>query len=128
MMVLPMRTPKKSIVKKFRFLGEQDGRPERMLKGKLSELFAFGGDIENAYLARVDFGNSVETSVALCLRTRSGSQQEVVNYVGAAFSGLFNAKEHLDVIFLNEEEEAQLKRVCRPFFIRGSVLRPTELQ
>ncbi|MDE1174500.1 MAG: enhanced serine sensitivity protein SseB C-terminal domain-containing protein [Parvibaculaceae bacterium] len=113
-----MRAPEKTVVKKLLFLGEQDGRPERMLKEKLSKLFNFGGEIESAYLAQVDFGNGIDASVALCLRVQGNVQEKIISYVGAAFSNIFKTDQHLDIIFLNDDQELQLKRVCRPFFCK----------
>jgi hypothetical protein len=118
MMELPVRIRQKMTVKKLRFLGEQEGRPERMLKEKLAASSDFGREIDRAYLARVYFENRSEASVTLCLRAYSGDQEKLVNYVGAAFSNLFNSKEHLDVIFISDEQETQLREVCRPFFVK----------
>jgi len=117
-MALHVETPEKTVVKKLQFLGEQDGRPERILKDKLIKLFDFGGEIDSAYLAQVNLGNRVETSVALCLRATDDVRENVLNYVDAAFSNLFSTNEHLDIIFLNDVQEVQLRSVCQPFFIR----------
>jgi hypothetical protein len=40
----------------------------------------------------------------------------MVDRVGAIFAAVFNSREHLDIIVLTEDQEAQVSGVCRPFF------------
>ena len=102
----------------IRFLGEQDGDPERQLKAALIGTFDEFPNLKRAYLARVSYGESEAFEVALCL---SGNEDRaLVKAAGSRFSELFAGAEHLDILFLNERQEAELQRVCRPFFASDS--------
>lgn len=105
-------------VREIRFLGEQDGPPERILKEKLADSFRRHGGIDKAYLTRVDFGEGTNPGVVLGLRTKAGPDMGVVENVGATFAHIFNTKEHLDTVFLTDDQEAQLAKVCPAFFER----------
>lgn len=101
----------------MQFLGEQDGPTERILKTALVELFTRDRTVSRAYLVRVDFGKN-EVGVLLALRTNAvpDEEMEIVKKVGAVFGGIFNSREHLDTIFLNDLDEDRLRVVCPPFF------------
>ena len=98
----------------IRFVGEQDGLPERLLKDRLAELFRQHKGINTAYLARADLGNGL-ISVVLGLRAGRPDKQ-VVEKVRSIFASIFAGREHLDILFLSDAQEAQLMQVCSPFF------------
>lgn len=102
-------------VPQVRFVGEQDGPPEQLLKDRLVELFRQDKTVSTAYLAKVDLGNG-SIGVILGLRTTSGPNKQVVEKVGKIFASIFAGREHLDILFLSEAQEAQLKQVCGVFF------------
>ena len=97
-----------------RFIGEQDGLPERLFKHRLVGLFGCEKTVDMAYLARVDLGGV--HGVALCLRAASGSRGSIIASVGQIFSLIFSGQEHLDILFLSESQESQLRQVCRAFY------------
>ncbi len=99
-----------------RFLGEQDGMPEAELKARLIVVFGRRRTVASAYLARVEYPGQPSVAVALCLRTQPGLEQNLVAEVSEVFSKLFSQREHLDVLFLTDEMEAELKVHCHPFF------------
>jgi hypothetical protein len=103
-------------VPRCEFLGEQDGPSERLLKEKLADFFGRDRSVSRAYLVRVAFGEGKNVSVVLGLRTQFGPDKGMVEKVGAIFASVFNAKEHLDIMFLTDGQETQLVKVCRPFF------------
>jgi hypothetical protein len=105
-------------VSEIRFLGEQDGPSERILKERLADFFRRDGSVNRAYLARVDFSEGKNASVVLGLRTQFGPDKGMVEKVGAIFGFVFNAKEHLDIMFLTDDQEAELVKACPPFFKR----------
>lgn len=105
-------------VQGIRFLAEQDGAPERLLKSQLREFLRRQGGVQRAYLAQVSTGDQV--GVALCITHPAGPDRDLVRQVGRIFGAVFNASEHLDIIFLNHEQESALAKVCVPFF-GGSV-------
>ncbi len=106
-------------VREIRFLGEQDGPPERILKDRLADFFRRDRSVSRAYLARVDFGEGKDASVGLGLRTQFGPDKGMVEKVGTIFADVFNAREHLDIIFLTDNQEAELTKACQPFFKQG---------
>ena len=97
-----------------RFIGEQDGAPERRLKAEVSNILFRHGDATRAYLARVEYGNHAGIEVALCIRGKDNPQ--LVRSVAVCFQKTFNVKEHLDVLFLSDSQEAEVDRVCAPFY------------
>ena len=101
-------------VPEVRFLGEQDGKPERLLKGRLAESFKPRGEVQRAYLAQVISGDQV--GVALCLKTRYGADPNLVREIGSIFASIFAKKAHLDILFLSESQELVLRNVCAPFY------------
>ena len=83
------------------------------------EFFSRDQSATKAYLAKVRLGNEQINSVALCVRTLFGTDNGMVEKIGTIFASVFNAQEHLDIVFLSDEQEASLITVCQPFF-RGS--------
>jgi len=65
-------------------------------------------------LTQVNAGDQV--GVALCVRNLLGTERDLVKQIGAIFAAVFHAREHLDIIFLNNEQESVLVNVCAPFF------------
>jgi hypothetical protein len=97
------------------FVGEQYGPPERLLKDRLVELFCQDKTVSAAYLVRVDLGNE-SIGVVLGLRTASGPNKQMVESVGKVFAFTFAGKERLDILFLSEAQETQLKQACKALF------------
>ncbi len=111
---LPLR------VESVRFLGEQDGAPERELKLKLVRRFGILPAVARAYLAVVaysDLGNAL--TIALCVRLNDQSEiarRSILAVVATDFASLFGGSQHLDVIFISAAQEVALARVCKPFY------------
>ncbi len=115
------RPTKKLIAHALTFLGEQDGPSERMLKGKLPELFAGCKNLLQAYLARVHYLEAGGESVCLCLSVSSGADKALVEAIHSLFAQHFNRAVHLDILFLNPRQEEQVAAVCKPFYRRGPI-------
>src|SRR2546422_2345328 len=98
------------------FLGEQDGPPERDLKARLSEIFVRHGTVHTAFLAIVQYPDSSAHHIAVCMTTAAPEDPALVQEVGSIFRSLFGGHEHLDILFVNGPQEAQLAGVCKPFF------------
>jgi hypothetical protein len=112
------KDPEEFQVPQVRFLGEQDGAPERELKCRLSQFFQSDQSVTTAFLARVAYGGE-SFAVALCLRAQLGPDRGLAEKVGKIFASMFGGHEHLDIIFLSEMQEAELARICKPFFQAG---------
>ena len=111
-----MNTPDQFRVASPRFVGEQDGPPERELKGRLCLLFGGEKGVYRAYLARVAYGDATSYSVALCIRAESATDIGLSEKAGKIFASAFATREHLDIIFITETQESELLCRCRPFF------------
>ena len=111
-----MTMPSGSTKAGVKFLGEQDGAAEVELKLELRRCLEQLGVIHRAYLAVVQYGEDPQKSVALCLVAPSGVESMVVPKVGAVFSRMFGPSQYIDIVFVNESQEARLLCVCRPLF------------
>jgi SseB protein C-terminal domain len=98
------------------FIGEQDGPAERMLKGKLSELFTERKNVRTAYLTKAHYGDPQAISVCLCLGVTSGADEPLVEAVHSLFAKHFNRAVHLDIMFLRAKQEEEVALVCKPFY------------
>jgi hypothetical protein len=96
------------------FLGEQDGPPERLLKRQLTQHLVRHRSVKRTYLARLRIQGQI--GVALCICNETGADPALVNEVGKVFASIFGAHEHLDIVFVDDAQEASLEKVCRPFF------------
>lgn len=99
-----------------RFIAEQDGPIEKDFKRRLIGVFRNNKTVKGAYLAAVDYGDLTTYSTALCLRSLSSPDKLLVERIGHIFASLFSSKEHLDILFLSDEQEKSLLRVCRAFY------------
>ena len=111
------------------FVGEQDGTPEREFKDRLaSSLRAMG--VRKAYLAVVSYDErkapqntagdgAAAMNVALCLSLEdtAAEKHDIVERAGHDFAAMFGPTQHMDIIFLTDQQEAALKKVCRPFYM-----------
>lgn len=112
----PKGHPEKVHVLQLRFCGEQDGLSERQLKERLVQFFQGDQSVRSAYLATVVYGDHSPVNVALCVRTQFGADQGLAEKIGRIFASMFGRREHLDIIFLDHEQEADLAKVCSMFF------------
>ena len=94
------------------FIGEQDGAHEQRLKEAISVLLDLSATVARAYLVRASTG-----SVMLGLVTHDKKESgKLALQMDRAFGALFNTEAHLDVVFLDDESDAQIQRTCQPFY------------
>ena len=122
-----MRPPQQIRARRLKFVGEQDGPPERTLKARLIELFEREGGVRRAYLARITFEGTDAHSVALCLYAGSAErvlvekeERDLAEKIGQIFASIFAGREHMDIMFANKMQVAELDQCCRPFFDAGN--------
>ncbi|HEY5060421.1 MAG TPA: enhanced serine sensitivity protein SseB C-terminal domain-containing protein [Gemmatimonadaceae bacterium] len=99
------------------FLGEQTGPVEDTLKRELILEFATRPVIRRAYLANVSFPPQGEPSAALCIVSARPDDASLVVRIGEIVRRRFARDVPLDVLFLSADQDAELARVCSPFFI-----------
>jgi SseB protein C-terminal domain len=114
------RPPEKLTPPVITFIGEQDGPPERDLKTRLIELLREKPTVQRAYLARIDYGGQTGMNVALCVKSSAGEDMALVSGVSAVFHEMFGSHEHLDVLFVRDDQEQQLQVICTSFYERTS--------
>lgn len=102
------------LIRDIRFVGEQDGDPERALKKELTRLLGSYPKVHSAFLARTLFDG--EETVALCLYTGEPFSHQLAEEVGNVFHRMFRPEMHLDVLFLGPGQVKEIIGVCRPFF------------
>lgn len=105
---------------KVEFLGEQSGEVEQTLKRELLIEFVTRPDIQRAYLARVGFPPAEETSLALCVVSARPDDRSLIMRVGEILRRRFAKETGLEVLFLTAEQEADVARVCAPFYRRAT--------
>jgi hypothetical protein len=98
------------------FVGEQLGRVEDEMKSHWASVLTGKPGVKRAYLAIVRYGNKSTYQPALCVRHPLGRDAALVDALSEPFIRTFATGQALDIIFLNDEQEARLRRVCRPFF------------
>lgn len=99
------------------FIGEQDGAYERRLKEAISVLLDLNATVTRAYLVRVSYDDGSTPSVLLGLLTHDRKASgELALQMDRAFGALFNTEAHLDVVFLDDERDCQIRKICRPFY------------
>ena len=103
------------VAKTMRFVGEQDGVPEREFKERVVPLLDGNAIVERGYLARVVYESSSSEVIALCLVARQ-PQDALLREIGAVFASMFGRDQHLDILFIDRDQEQELTRVCLPFF------------
>jgi len=99
-----------------KFIGEQDGDSERDLKACFSELLRQEAMVQSAYLARGEHGDGTGVHVTLAIRRRGGGDPTLISKLGKLFADMFGSHEHLDMMFVGEQEERELQSVCTPFY------------
>lgn len=106
----------------IRFVSEQDGESEREYKQEVSAYLKKLGIPVRAYLCEISYTDHFdfsEYSIALCLAEVTEAKDEVLAGTSQLFHRMFGSHESLDILFVNEDMEYELSKVCKPFF--GSV-------
>jgi hypothetical protein len=110
------RAPQQLTPPTTRFVAEQDGVPERDLKACFVELFRKQPTVERAYLALTEHGDGRGVHVTLAIRCSSGEDPSLISRLANIFSSMFGSHEHLDMMFIREDQERELQAVCKPFY------------
>lgn len=108
--------PEKRQVPNITFVGEQDGPVEQTLKNSFVDFFRRDQSVLRAFLAQVQFAGNPQVTIALCLKTQFGEDPGLAEKVGTIFSSQFKGDQFLDIIFIDDEQQEALKKVCHPFF------------
>ena len=108
----------------IQFIGEQNGLVEDDLKSRLYRVFVGTHTVESAYLARVRYGDASEDSVALCIRLSTRVDHVLRERIAQIFAETFRADQQLDILFMREDQEMELGKVCSGFYQRERLIIP----
>jgi hypothetical protein len=67
-------------------------------------------------VARAEHGDEADAHVTLCLKCSFAANQSLLGKLGDIFAAMFGSHEHLDIVFLREAQERELRLVCAPFY------------
>ena len=110
------------------FVGEQDGPAERRLKEALGVVLGLDRTVIRAYLASVLYDGKISGVMLALLTDEEQDSEKLVAQAGRTFAALFNTRANLDIIFLSAEKNAEISKVCPPFYARRAWtedIRPT---
>lgn len=96
-------------------MGEQDGAYERRLKEAISVLLDLDTTVARAYLARANYAGGAVLVLLTNDRKENGTLALQMDRV---FGALFNTQAHLDVVFLDDDADARIRKSCAPFYDR----------
>jgi hypothetical protein len=102
------------------FLGEQDGPAEQRLKDALAVLLGLDASVTRAYLARVVYDDKTSGVMLGLLRHGGRDCEKLAGQMGRTVAALFNTSADLDIVFLNDERDAEIRKACPPFYDRGA--------
>jgi len=75
--------------------------------------------VTRAYLARVRYDDQT-SGVMLCLVTdNERNSEKVAGQMGRTFKALFNTKADLEIVFLDDARDAEIRKACPPFYDRS---------
>jgi hypothetical protein len=98
------------------FTGEQDGAHELRLKEAISVLLDLNATVARAYLVRASHdGTTGRVMLGLVTHDKKENGQLALQ-MDRAFGALFNTEAHLDVVFLDDEGDAKIRKICQPFY------------
>ena len=100
------------------FLGEQDGPAERRLKEALAVLLGLGASVTRAYLARVAYDDKTSGVMLGLLTDDDRDCEKLAGQIGKTVAALFKTSADLDIVFLNRERDAEIRKACPPFYDR----------
>ena len=86
---------------------------EQKLKATLVPLLRKHGDVKRAYLARAHYDGKTG-GLVLGLVTPGEDSETLVAEIGKLFASMFDSSQHLDVIFLSDEQLAESTRSPPP--------------
>jgi hypothetical protein len=111
----PSRPPETITPPRIQFVGEQAGPVEDDIKAKFRQVLADTPTVRSAYLARLSYGEP-GCSVGLCIRSSVGLDHSLQKRLTQIFTDTFSCDQHLDILFIREDQEQELQRVCGPFY------------
>ena len=111
-----------NIKNKLNFVCEQDGVSEKEFKNALIPILIKHDKPVRAYLVQTRYVDNIEFNVALCFMTEGKEDAYLLNESIKIFKVMFGTKEHIDIIFLNQEQEQNIRKISCPFYVSKDYL------
>src|SRR5688572_23267782 len=102
---------------KIEYLGEKIGPVEDDLKKGLVAVLEKSADVQRAYLAIISTDGKKSWNVALCLASKK-SDEKLVQELGGVFRRIFGKDQFLDMMFLTDDAESEIRKVCPAFYAK----------
>lgn len=103
---------------KIYFIREQEGDIENKLKKELSIFLNAYNKPVRAYLVQIKYDEKIDNFyVGLCINIENEKDQYLINNIGKIFKSIFLYDQHIDILFLNHQQELSLRKICCPFFV-----------
>ena len=113
----PRRTSEIITPSQVTFVGEQTSPADDELKDHIRHLFEKVPRVcRRIYLARVSYGDPSICTVVLCFRIREEFEEILQKDYGHMFSAIHRSGDSYDVMKIGEEQELELRKVCKPFY------------
>ena len=99
------------------FIGEQTDPADEQRKARLRLIFEQTPRVfRRAYLARVSYGEPGVSSVVLCVRNIDSIEQTLHKGFKHMFGEISRRGDFYDCMIMDEEQERELRKVCKPFY------------
>jgi hypothetical protein len=114
----PVKLGEVIVPPRVEFLGEQTDAADEQKKTTLRWIFEQTTPrvFQRAYLARVSYGEPGVSSVLLCFRNIDSIERKLEKGFKHMFGEINRRGDFYDCMMIDEEQERQLRRVCKPFY------------
>jgi hypothetical protein len=97
------------------FLHDLNEPRDVQFKEQLAYFFRSGWAVKRAYFIEIGFPTG-GTGRGLCLKITLGDRVAIREKAQELFCGLYTRDEYFDLIFLDQKQEAEVRKTCTPFF------------
>jgi hypothetical protein len=101
---------------RVQFVGEQDGPVEQDIKARWTPILLQHPEVHRAYLALGSYDACQTNQPLLCIRSSHAEDPSLVDELAAPFKELFSRDCALDIMFVSDEKESELRQVCHAFY------------
>lgn len=112
----PVELPEVIVPQNLIFIGEQTDPADEQKKATLRWIFEQSRVFRRVYLARVSYGEPGVSSVVLCFRNIDTIEEKLSKGLKHMFGELRRKGSTYDCMIIDEEQERELRKVCRPFY------------
>ncbi len=104
---------------RIEFIEEQDGGDEEKFKNFMRNVYTATKFVRRAYFVRASFGEPPVSSVILCERHIERIEEDLKRGSKHMFGEIRRLPNFYDKMIIDEEQEQELRKVCKPFCEAG---------